>query len=341
MKKLIKTKKGQVLWSLLITTMTWTMVFSVYLYDQNRRKQIYDSINLLFKDNTIMEYGTTTYDPISFIKKATGNVRIISTKVDLNQVGKGEITYEVEKENITKQFTVDVEIKDTQLPEIKIKKEEISLYVGDSYDVKENIESVTDPVDGDIPYLEQISDDTTNGYSILGDIDYNKAGEYPLTVKAIDKNGGMTESTFKIKIQEKPVKKQSILANVTYSNNAPRVDTNKIKELATSFLGYPYVSGGASPSGFDCSGFVYYIYGQVGLTIPKGSSGQAFYGQNIERSNLMVGDILIWSSDGVNATHTAIYVGDGNMIHAANPRKGVILTNINAWPQQLLGIKRP
>ncbi len=342
MKKLTKTKKGQVLWSLLVTSMTWTLVFSIYLYDQNRRKEIYESINLLFKDNTILEYGTETYNPINFIKKASGNVSVISTKVDLNQVGKGKITYEVEKENITKTFTVDVEIQDTQLPEIKIKKEEISLYVGDSYDLKENIESVVDPVDGEIPFIEkkQMNENTVNAYSILGDVDFNKAGEYTLTVKAIDKNGGSVEKSFKIKVNEKPVPK-SVLANVTYSNNGPSADVNKVKELAYSYLGYPYVSGGSSPSGFDCSGFVAYIYSQVGLTLPRSSSGQAFYGQNISRQNISVGDVLIWSSDGVHATHTGIYVGDGTMIHAANARKGVIASNINSWPQTLLGIKRP
>lgn len=342
MKKLTKTKKGQVLLSLLITSMTWTFIFSIYLYEQNRRKEIYESIHLSANDNTVLEYGTDTYDPISFIKNASGNVSVIATKVDLSQVGKGKITYEVEKENITKEFTVDVKIEDTQLPKIKIKKEEISLYVGDSYDVKENIESVKDPVDGDIPFIDKnkFNEKTVNGYSILGDADFNKVGEYTLTVKAIDKNSGVTEKTFKVKVNEKPVPK-SVLANVTYSNNGAKVDVNMVKNLAYSYLGSPYVGGGSSPSGFDCSGFVAYIYSQVGLSLPRSSSGQALYGQNIQRQNISVGDILVWSSDGVNATHTGIYVGGDIMIHAANPRKGVITTNINSWPQHLLGIKRP
>ena len=301
------------------------------LYQQGREKQIYDSLKLFWDNTATIEYGTV-YDPDKMIKKATGNVTVLSSTVDSHKVGTGNLILEVEKENVRKQFRVSTYVQDTQLPTITLKEKEITLYVGDSYSLNDNIVSVTDPVDGGLTYVSSISEEEMKGqYTIVGDVNYHKVGTYSVVVKAVDFNGNKVEDSFQVHIKSRPI---------IYTNPNPSVEAGSLKEIAYSLLGSPYVSGGNNPSGFDCSGFVFYVYQQLGKQIPRSSGGQATVGSNISRENMTVGDILIWSSNGSTVTHTGLYVGDGNMIHAANPRKGVILSSVNEWPETLIAIRR-
>ena len=84
----------------------------------------------------------------------------------------------------------------------------------------------------------------------------------------------------------------------------------------------PYVYGGAGPSGFDCSGFTMYIYGQFGVRLPHGATDQMRYGAAVDRSQLQPGDLIFFHDDyysSSTASHCGIYVGDGMMIHAGDP----------------------
>lgn len=89
-------------------------------------------------------------------------------------------------------------------------------------------------------------------------------------------------------------------------------------------LGYPYVTNGDSPSeGFDCSGLVWWAYGQAGVTIPR-SQGSAMYPMvrnsgtwTTNPANLSVGDLVFYSyNGGLTTYHVAMYIGGGNVIHA-------------------------
>lgn len=107
----------------------------------------------------------------------------------------------------------------------------------------------------------------------------------------------------------------------------------RVANYAMQFKGYRYVYGGASPSGFDCSGMVYYIYRQFGYSVGRTSTDQLRNGYpHISRGNLKPGDIVLFERTYTSsrpATHSGIYIGNGQFIHAANSRLGVIVTSLD------------
>lgn len=94
----------------------------------------------------------------------------------------------------------------------------------------------------------------------------------------------------------------------------------RVVEIAMQYLGVPYVWAGESPSGFDCSGLVTYVFRQVGINLPHYAAWQFQYGQPVARDALQPGDLVFFGS---NIHHVGIYVGDGNMIHA--PYTGAVV----------------
>lgn len=116
--------------------------------------------------------------------------------------------------------------------------------------------------------------------------------------------------------------------------------------FAKQYVGYPYVSGGRSPStGFDCSGFVYYVYKQFGYELLPGAKNQwNSLDTRISLEDLLPGDVVFFSRNGSYSGifHVGIYIGDGQFIHAANSDKDLIITDMdNAWyANRYLGAKR-
>lgn len=106
--------------------------------------------------------------------------------------------------------------------------------------------------------------------------------------------------------------------------NAPPAN-GSIVGIAQSQLGVPYVWGGSSPAtGFDCSGFTKWVYGQAGHYLPHSSNAQAGYGSPVSASAVAAGDLLVWSG------HVAIYVGGNQIIHAATSGKPVKYSSYSA-----------
>ena len=106
----------------------------------------------------------------------------------------------------------------------------------------------------------------------------------------------------------------------------------EIVAYAKTFLGKPYVYGGSSPSGFDCSGFTSYVYGQCGISLARTSYAQASQGTAVSKSELQPGDLLLFTTNGSSGgiSHVGIYVGNGQFIHAANATRGVVYDTINS-----------
>ena len=108
--------------------------------------------------------------------------------------------------------------------------------------------------------------------------------------------------------------------------------SSSIVSYAKSFLGCSYVYGAAGPNSFDCSGFTKYVYAHFGKSIPRSSASQYASCTKISKSSLRAGDLVFFSnsSSGGSVGHVAIYMGNGQIIHAANSSRGVCTDSLNS-----------
>lgn len=112
-----------------------------------------------------------------------------------------------------------------------------------------------------------------------------------------------------------------------YTGSASSAIGDQVVALAMNYLGVRYVYGGASPNGFDCSGFTMYIFKQFGYNLPHSATSQWYEsGQYVERSDLQPGDIVLFCdpsrSNGKACSHVGIYIGNGEFIHASSGSSG-------------------
>ena len=110
------------------------------------------------------------------------------------------------------------------------------------------------------------------------------------------------------------------------------VDKKKLLDYAKFFKGGKYVWGGTTPKGFDCSGYVQFLYKKHNVNLPRTAWSQSKKGISVSKDNLKKGDLLFFLTDkkrGIPVTHVGIYIGDGEFIHAASKKKGIIISPIH------------
>jgi cell wall-associated NlpC family hydrolase len=108
-------------------------------------------------------------------------------------------------------------------------------------------------------------------------------------------------------------------------------------------LGAPYVFGGSSPSGFDCSGFVWYVARQAGKQLTRGMLGEYNSGSHPTRDELKPGDLVFFQGTySPGLSHNGVYIGDGQFVHAADEASGVTVSSLNAayWASHWFGATR-
>jgi cell wall-associated NlpC family hydrolase len=111
---------------------------------------------------------------------------------------------------------------------------------------------------------------------------------------------------------------------------------------ALSLQGAPYRNGGSDPSGFDCSGFVAYVFAQQGLALPRTVSEQYDWGRGIGRDSIAPGDLVFFSTVARGPTHVGIAVSADEFVHAPSSRGVVRVERLSGsyWNSRLVGIRR-
>lgn len=114
------------------------------------------------------------------------------------------------------------------------------------------------------------------------------------------------------------------------SRGGASLDGQVIVDFASQYLGVPYAYGGSSPAGFDCSGFVQYVYKNFGYQMARTAASQYQQGSSVSKSELMAGDLVFFACNGGGIDHSGIYAGDNRFIHSSSPRSGgVIYTSLS------------
>lgn len=144
----------------------------------------------------------------------------------------------------------------------------------------------------------------------------------PTVVVPADSVWAMEETVVVAEEPEPEPEPEPVRDTTTASRSADRTTTsaapqsvagNAVLEIAFRYIGVPYVYGGATPAGFDCSGFTQYVFAQVGISLPRSSADQRYAGTVVPQSQARPGDLLWWPG------HVGIYVGDGQYIGARSP----------------------
>lgn len=313
-------------WKYFATVIVALILLSLSIYTICYR-EIYDSISISTVKTPIVEYGSANYDIDKLIKNVDGTIVSVKQDIVTDSVGVQELILVVSKGNISKEIPVSIEVKDSIGPEIVIENDIIEIEQGTNYDILSNITNVYDNIDGDISYIDSnsVSDDSCNYYTYYSDFNYNVPGEYVVNINAVDKNSNSTSKTFKIVVNKRSV-------------------GDTVSSIAYSLVGSPYIMGANGPYGFDCSGFVQYVYSKLGIFISRSSSTQLYDGVAVSYSDILPGDIINWGYSNGVSTHSALYVGNGKMIHAANPSMGVIISDVGYWLSvsgtQIIGVRR-
>jgi cell wall-associated NlpC family hydrolase len=173
------------------------------------------------------------------------------------------------------------------------------------------------------------------GYDLDADGDYGPATEE--AVKAFQAKSGLEvdglvgENTYRALLGKS-------LPQISRGSNYV---SRRVVQNAMAFMGVPYIFGGSSPSGFDCSGFVMYVFANAGISLPRTADVQYEVGTPVNKGNLRAGDLVFFSTYTYGPSHVGISLGDDRFIHASSS-KGVTIDSLNRdyWVSTYIGARR-
>ncbi|HEY2908374.1 MAG TPA: C40 family peptidase [Vicinamibacterales bacterium] len=119
-------------------------------------------------------------------------------------------------------------------------------------------------------------------------------------------------------------------------------DSYALTSTALSFRGAPYRNGGGDPTGFDCSGFTQFVFGQYGIRLPRAVKEQFQVGKSVKPSEVAPGDLLFFATTDTEASHVGIAVGGDEFVHAPSSKGVVRVERLSQsyWSQRFIGARR-
>lgn len=194
---------------------------------------------------------------------------------------------------------------------------------------------------------------TTNASThtvVAGDTLSTIANQYGITITQLKSWNGLTSDIIRVgqklnvknsnKTSQQKKQTTTAVSNSNYIQQPSSKIVRTAMNLALSFQGVPYVWGGASPSGFDCSGFIYYVYKQAGYNIARTSAGD-YEARSYYVSSPKAGDLVFFKNtykQGIS--HMGIYIGNGQFIHAGGDYVQVSSVNDSYWKSHFDSFKR-
>lgn len=284
---------------------------------------------------------TRSYIDIDGLNTSKTGIQAVKVKVNLS-MRQSEDVYS--QTSIGYSFIQDAVVKVTvnTAPKISLKSTAITVNNGDRFNPESFLAYANDS-SGNLPALK-----------ITSDVDMNQDGEYTVVYTAVDQTGNSSTATLSVTVktpqevidariaaeeaaaeqarqeelerqrrEEEERRRQAML--VAASTPVVTGDPSSVAGYAASFVGLvPYVWGGTTPAGWDCSGFTQYVFAQFGVSLPHYSGSQANCGMYVDSlANAQPGDLL------ANGTHAAIYIGGGMVVNALNPYQGTQICSVS------------
>ncbi len=164
--------------------------------------------------------------------------------------------------------------------------------------------------------------------------------------------GTATEAAVKAYQQSQGLTPDGLVGPATYrallgrdmpavSRDSSVAAARRLIQFSMKYLGVPYVFGGTSTDGFDCSGFTRHVYRIVGLELPRTADNQFAVGRGVSQQRLLPGDMVFFTTYAPGASHSGIYIGDGRFISATSSR-GIAVDSLNSsyWGPRYVGARR-
>ena len=284
---------------------------------------------------------TRSYIDIDGLNTSKTGIQAVKVKVNLS-MRQSEDVYS--QTSIGYSFIQDAVVKVTvnTAPKISLKSTAITVNNGDRFNPESFLAYANDS-SGNLPALK-----------ITSDVDMNQDGEYTVVYTAVDQTGNSSTATLSVTVktpqevidariaaeeaaaeqarqeelerqrrEEEERRRQAMLAAA--STPVVTGDPSSVAGYAASVVGLvPYVWGGTTPAGWDCSGFTQYVFAQFGVSLPHYSGSQANCGMYVDSlANAQPGDLL------ANGTHAAIYIGGGMVVNALNPYQGTQICSVS------------
>ena len=151
------------------------------------------------------------------------------------------------------------------------------------------------------------------------------------------------QKNYEEKLKIETIEQEKKINNIVKQENSKEKivshsNYESVADFALQFVGNPYVAGGTSLTlGSDCSGFVMAVYANYGINLPRTSKVQSSVGSAVSLNKIEKGDIVAYGYNG-SVTHTAIYIGDGKIVHASTPSLGIRVDSVNIMP--VISIRR-